>query len=307
MISGFVDPDKGDIILEGELVNALPPEQRGVGIVFQSYALFPHLDVKRNIGYGLRARGVPRTGHAGRIAEMLRLVRMEEFASRYPRQLSGGQQQRVALARALAVEPSVLLLDEPFAALDKGLRLEMQIELKRIQRDAAITTIMVTHDQDEALALADRVAVFNAGNLEQLGTPQEIYDAPNSLFVSKFVGDTNLLGGRLCENGPGGARIALDLGGDFRLAQSRPCGRLGRVIISIRPENVRVTAPASGLLRGHIRSVLARGPTVAYEIALADDFSMRSVEMRGTSPPVQVGTLVGLEVTEPGRCPVYLA
>lgn len=304
-ISGFVRPDHGEIIVDGRCIDSLAPEERGIGIVFQSYALFPHLDVRRNVGYGLRARRIPRARHAERIAEMLRLVRMEGLSDRYPRQLSGGQQQRIALARALAVAPAILLLDEPFAALDKKLRLEMQVELKRIQRDAGITTIMVTHDQEEAMALADRLAVFNAGRLEQFGPPEEIYDTPASLFVSQFLGDTNLLTGRLQKNGPDGVCISFDLGGELHMVHSKPCGRVGPVVVSIRPENLRIS-PGAGLFSGEIRAVTARGPTVAYDIALAGDVRLRSLEMRGASP-AGVGSVVNLDIVVPGRCPVYVA
>ena len=171
IIAGFVVQTEGRVLVDGKAIDDLSANRRAVGIVFQNYALFPHMTAAQNIAYGLAARGDTRTRQNARVREMLALVKMEEFADRYPRQLSGGQQQRVAVARALAVEPSVLLLDEPFAALDKNLRLDMQIEVKRIQRIAGITTILVTHDQEEALSMADRVAVLNGGHLEQFAAP----------------------------------------------------------------------------------------------------------------------------------------
>src|SRR5262245_58647067 len=176
IIAGFIVQTAGQVIVAGRSIDDLPPNRREVGIVFQNYALFPHMTVAENIAYGLAARGVRRDEQRARVAEMLGLVKIEPLAGRFPRQLSSGQQQRVALARALAVRPRIMLLDEPFAALDKNLRLDMQIEVKRIQRLAGTTTILVTHDQEEALSMADRVAVLNHGRLEQFGTPTEVYD-----------------------------------------------------------------------------------------------------------------------------------
>ena len=176
-------------------MNDVPTSQRDIGIVFQSYALFPHMTVAANVAYGLEARRLPKTEITRKVDEMIRLVHMDGMLDRYPRQLSGGQQQRVALARALATEPSVLLLDEPFAALDKNLRLDMQIEIRRLQREFGITTILVTHDQEEAMSMADRIAVMNDGRIEQFAAPVEIYDRPASLFVNEFVGATNLIAG----------------------------------------------------------------------------------------------------------------
>src|SRR5712672_2338841 len=184
IIAGFVRQNAGRVIVGGSAIDDLPANRRNVGIVFQNYALFPHMTAAENIAYGLRARGQSKHKIKPTVARFLDVVRLGGLADRYPKQLSGGQQQRVALARALAVGPSILLLDEPFAALDKNLRLDMQIEVKRIQRLAGTTTILVTHDQEEALSMADRVAVLNRGRLEQFGTPSEVYDTPCSLFVN---------------------------------------------------------------------------------------------------------------------------
>ena len=188
IIAGFIVQSEGHVVIGDTMVDELPPNRREVGIVFQNYALFPHMTIADNIAYGLAARGVPAAQQKSRVAEMLALIKLDHIADRYPRQLSGGQQQRVALARALAVKPNILLLDEPFAALDKNLRLDMQIEIKRIQRLAGTTTVLVTHDQEEALSMADRVAVLNQGKLEQYAPPTEVYDTPCSLFVNTFVG-----------------------------------------------------------------------------------------------------------------------
>lgn len=191
MIAGFEKPDAGTILLGGKDVSQLPPYDRDVNTVFQDYALFPHMNVVSNIEYGLRVKGVDKTERRARAMEALKQVRLEGYESRKPAQLSGGQRQRVALARALVNRPSVLLLDEPLGALDLKLREQMQIELKELQREVGITFIFVTHDQEEALTMSDRIAVFNNGNIEQLGTPREIYENPKSAFVSEFVGQTN--------------------------------------------------------------------------------------------------------------------
>ena len=191
MIAGFEKPDSGQIFLRGKDVSTLPPYERDVNTVFQDYALFPHMDVISNIEYGLRVKGVDKSDRHQRAMQALLQVRLEGYESRRPAQLSGGQRQRVALARALVNRPSVLLLDEPLGALDLKLREQMQIELKELQRAVGITFIFVTHDQEEALTMSDRIAVFNHGHIEQLGTPREIYDNPQSSFVSEFVGQTN--------------------------------------------------------------------------------------------------------------------
>ena len=220
-------------------VDHLPPNRRGVGIVFQNYALFPHMTVRQNVAYGLQAHHWPRDKIAPRVDEMLDLVHMRQFGDRLPRQLSGGQQQRIALARCLAIDPKVLLLDEPFGALDKNLRLDMQIEVKRLHREYGITTILVTHDQEEALSMADRIAVMNRGRIEQVASPTDIYDRPATLFVNQFVGTTNLIPGKL---------VATDAGGcGCRNSPAACCGPRRRrllqgadVLVSVRPEQMRV-------------------------------------------------------------------
>src|SRR6195952_1260567 len=199
IVAGFIAQTEGRIIIGDAVVDASPPNRRAVGIVFQNYALFPHLTITENVAYGLAARGVDTATRRREAQRLLELVQLSSMGERLPRQLSGGQQQRVALARALAIKPSILLLDEPFAALDKNLRLDMQIEIKRIQRLSGTTTILVTHDQEEALSMADRVAVLSAGKLEQFAPPTEVYDRPASLFVNTFVGQSNLMSGTLLD------------------------------------------------------------------------------------------------------------
>ena len=201
MIGGFEEPDAGDILLGGTSVVGVPPHRRTVNTVFQAYALFPHMSVAQNVAYGLRQRRTPRAEIASRVKEALRLVRMEDFAHRPPRKLSGGQQQRVAIARAIVNRPDVLLLDEPLSALDRQLREKMQVELKLLQREVGITFVFVTHDQGEALVMSDRIVVMKSGRIEQVGSPQEIYERPSSAFVASFVGTQNFADATLRDSG----------------------------------------------------------------------------------------------------------
>src|SRR3954467_8364588 len=191
MIAGFLDPTRGAIRLQGKDLTAIHPAKRGLGIVFQSYALFPHMTAAENVAFGLEMRGVPRAERETRVRDVLAMVGLAGYEGRHPRRMSGGQQQRVALARALVIKPDVLLLDEPLSNLDAKLREGMQIELRQIQRNLGTTTVLVTHDQTEAMALSDRIVVMNAGRVEQIGTPQETYERPASAFVSQFLGKTN--------------------------------------------------------------------------------------------------------------------
>ncbi len=197
LVAGFLLPESGEIAIDGRQVTNIPTYRREIGIMFQNYALFPHMNVAENVGYGLRMRRLPKPEIARRVADALALVKLEGVNDRKPRQLSGGQQQRVALARALIIRPKVLLLDEPFSALDRNLRAAMQVELKDIQRKLGVTTIFVTHDQGEALSLSDRIAVIAEGRIRQLGAPGEIYRRPADRFVASFIGDVNVLSARL--------------------------------------------------------------------------------------------------------------
>src|SRR5216684_512012 len=253
IVSGFIRQSQGRVLFDNEAVDHLPPSRRGAGIVFQNYALFPHMTVAQNVAYGLEAQKWPRQRIGPRVAEMLALVHMAEFAERKPRQLSGGQQQRIALARCLAIDPKVLLLDEPFGALDNNLRLDMQIEVKRLQREYGITTILVTHDQEEALSMADRIAVMNRGRIEQVASPTDIYDRPATLFVNQFVGTTNLIPGKLVGVDAGGCDVKL-ADGMLRTAPATDLLEGMNVLVSVRPEQWRVHAPvnasASGALAG---------------------------------------------------------
>jgi spermidine/putrescine transport system ATP-binding protein len=235
MIGGFEEPSEGRIYLGEQDVVGLPPYKRDVNTVFQSYALFPHMAVEDNVAFGLERKGVPKQELKGRVAEMLELVGLSGFAKRKPRQLSGGQQQRVALARALVNHPRVLLLDEPLGALDLKLRKNMQMELKRIQGEVGITFVHVTHDQEEAMTMADTIAVMNGGRIEQLGPPAELYERPATAFVAGFLGASNLLAGSV----EGADAVRLD---DGTLVRASVNGRAGEVAAGVRPEKITIGA-----------------------------------------------------------------
>jgi spermidine/putrescine transport system ATP-binding protein len=271
MIAGFEEPTSGELLLEGRSLAGVPPERRDVNVVFQSYALFPHLTVRGNVAFGPRMRALPSGEVEGRVKEALRLVRLDELAERLPRKLSGGQQQRVALARALVNRPRVLLLDEPLSALDRSLRVAVQEELKALQRETGVTFVHVTHDQAEALSLADRVALMRAGVFEQVGAPREIYDRPRNRFVAEFLGSSNLLEATL--ESDGSART--DRGVRFAVASSSRAP--GPVLLSIRPEAIAVqppdqnapaAPPVAGVtqLEGRVESLGFTGPLVECRV-----------------------------------------
>ncbi|QNE77560.1 ATP-binding cassette domain-containing protein [Streptomyces finlayi] len=239
MVAGFEQPDSGEVLVDGEDITRVPANRRDAGMVFQSYSLFPNLTVRDNVSFGMRVRKVPASRRQARAAELLELVGLPQHGDRYPHQLSGGQQQRVALARALALEPSVLLLDEPLSALDAKVRLSLREEIRRLQLSLGITTVFVTHDQEEALSMADRVAVLNAGRLEQCAAPAELYARPVTAFVAEFVGTMNRLPGRLADGDlveVAGQRLPVD--------GAVPDGH--DVDVLVRPENVTVEAAAEG-------------------------------------------------------------
>ncbi len=228
MIAGFEEPSEGTVLLDGEDVTGQPPFRRPTNTVFQSYALFPHLSVERNVSFGLQRQRVAKEEVNRRVAEELERVGLAREAKRKPRQLSGGQQQRVALARALVNRPAVLLLDEPLGALDLKLRKQLQIELKRIQKDVGITFIYVTHDQEEALTMSDSIAVMNRGVIEQLDNPEEIYERPSTTFVAGFIGVSNLMPGEVVSSGAGAAELRLDAGPTVRAGAGGRNGRRAR-------------------------------------------------------------------------------
>jgi spermidine/putrescine transport system ATP-binding protein len=256
LIAGFERPDGGAILIDGVDQAGTPPHKRPVNTVFQSYALFPHMDVATNVAFGLRYRDVPKSEQQARVADALEKVRLTGMESRKPTQLSGGQQQRVALARSLVLSPSVLLLDEPLGALDAKLRKALQVELKRLQEDLEITFIYVTHDQEEALTMSDRIAVMTEGTIEQMGTPSEIYEAPRSSYIADFLGVSNLMYAEAV--GPGRIRL-----GGRELGCVDRDGATGEVTVSIRPERVGIHAPDFGgenILVGEIERVVFAGP-----------------------------------------------
>ena len=261
LIAGFEMPSGGTILLDGTDITTLPPNRRPVNTVFQSYALFPHLTVAQNVAFGLEMLGKPAREVKARTAEMLALVKLDTMAGRRTSQLSGGQQQRVALARALAPAPKVLLLDEPLSALDLKLRQAMQIELKRLQLETGITFIFVTHDQEEALTMSDRIAVMSAGKIQQVGTAREIYIHPRNRFVASFIGETNFLTGT-------GEADAMVLATGERVA-APGLGASGAVTVSVRPEQLRL-GPAGDGLRATVRSLVYFGTDTHCHLGLAD-------------------------------------
>lgn len=291
MIAGLLAADRGSITLDGADITRIPPHRRGVGVVFQNYALFPHLSVEENVAFGLQAQGASRDELRQAVPQALDLVRMREFSARPVTALSGGQQQRVAVARALAVKPKLLLLDEPLSALDRKLRETMQIELRRILRAQGITAIFVTHDQDEALVMSDRIAVMNAGRIEQIGTPAQIYEHPASEFVLEFVGLSSRLPGTVSASGNGHIEVHT-AAGLLRAQAGFTSG--ARVLLAVRPEHISPGPPGTGdnsleltledvVYLGSKTQLYLRGPTDAVRLIM---------ELSGSVPIPQPGERV---------------
>ena len=262
MIGGFEEPTSGSIYLGDKDVVGLPPYKRDVNTVFQSYALFPHLSIFENVAFGMRRQGLKGKQLAGRVHAILELVDLHGLETRKPRQLSGGQQQRVALARALVNKPRVLLLDEPLGALDLKLRRQMQLELKTIQHDIGITFIHVTHDQEEAMTMADTIAVMNGGRVEQLGPPTELYERPETAFVAGFLGVSNLLPGTVS----GAGTITLEGGSEVKVSSEALGTRSGRVAVGIRPEKIRIGAGQVNSLSGTVFESAYVGVSTQYVV-----------------------------------------
>ncbi len=300
MLGGFEVPTSGRIEVRGRDVTTDAPDKRPVNMVFQHYALFPHLNVGDNVAFGLRRKGVEKAETARRVAEALELVRLEGYATRKPNQLSGGQQQRVALARALVNRPSVLLLDEPLGALDLKLRRQLQLELKRIQTDVGIAFVYVTHDQEEAMTMSDRIAVMNLGRVEQLGTPEALYERPATRFVADFIGTTNLLRGALEERlDDGTATVRLDSGDVARIvADGLVPGR--PIELSVRPESMTlVPVEAEGAIAGHVEQAAYLGATVQYLIRTAGGLGLTVIAPKsGVRIPVGGEVAVAWPPTE---------
>ena len=266
LIAGFEYPTEGAVLLDGENIASDPPYRRPVNTVFQNYALFPHMTVERNVGFGLQMLDRPKDEAARRVDEVLELVRLGELRHRATSELSGGQQQRVALARALAPSPAVLLLDEPLSALDYKLRKEMQIELKRMQHETGITFVFVTHDQEEALTMSDRIAVMSAGRILQVGTPHEIYERPADRFVASFIGETNFLDGEIAggSSDPARVRVRLDAGGEITAERGEDAPSAGRCTVVVRPEHAElVRAGGRGETSGEAPGTSASDEVIA--------------------------------------------
>ena len=272
LIAGFEQPSSGAVLLDGIDLSSKPPYQRPVNTVFQNYALFPHMTVSQNISFGLEMLGRPKEQIKSVTAEMLRLVRLEAMADRRITQISGGQQQRVALARALAPQPKVLLLDEPLSALDLQLRKEMQLELKRLQTDTGITFIFVTHDQDEALTMSDRIAVMNGGRILQIGSPRDIYDKPQHRFVAGFIGAINLIPAEAAGDG----EYMISGVGGLRSDDAPASAKGASVMLAVRPERIGIVSPAPGALPGVVSNVVYHGTDTIVHFRLADGAEMRA-------------------------------
>lgn len=273
LIAGFLEPQSGSITIGGRNMVGVPVFDRHIGFVFQNYALFPHMTVAQNVAFGLESRGVRRTETKERVAEVLALVQLAGLGERRPAQLSGGQQQRVALARAIVTEPNVLLLDEPLAALDKKLRTEMQVELRDLQQRLGITTLFVTHDQEEALALADRIAVMDQGKIVQVGPAHEVYERPQTHFVTDFLGEANIFTGQVTASDDMGVVIAINQE-DTIVAPPQPGLAPGAPILcAVRPENVRIALePPAGpiALPATVQHVVYLGPSLNFHLSLRD-------------------------------------
>jgi ABC-type Fe3+/spermidine/putrescine transport system ATPase subunit len=292
-IAGLVNPEAGAIVIDGRNITALPTHRRNLGMVFQNYAIFPHMTVFDNVAYGLRHRGLTRQQVRSRVDEALGLVELTGFEHRYRHQLSGGQQQRVALARAVAYQPDVLLLDEPFSNLDAKLRKTMRLQVRKLQQRLRLTTVFVTHDQQEALSLSDVVAVMNDGNVEQVGTPAEVYQKPHSEFVADFIGSTNLLPGvvRAYEAATHEAVVMVEGGASIRVAHDQPLATGSHVKVLCKPEQLRLD-PA-GELRGVLSAAAYLGSVIQYQVDVGS--TNLEVVMPAGDGGFEVGTSVGID------------
>ena len=281
MLAGFEQPTSGRITLDGQDLRGIPPYRRPVNMMFQSYALFPHMSVEQNIAFGLKQEGMPKPQIEERVKEMLELVKLTQFAKRKPHQLSGGQRQRVALARSVAKRPKVLLLDEPLGALDKKLREETQFELMDLQQELGLTFVIVTHDQEEAMTMADRIAILDKGEVMQVATPSEVYEAPNSRFVAGFVGNVNMFEGKVAERTPQAARITGGTGAEIVVENAGDAAAGNTVAFAIRPEKIKVSSrqPAAGtpnVLEGEVFDIAYLGDMTVYHVKLGDGQVVRA-------------------------------
>ncbi|MBN3942640.1 ABC transporter ATP-binding protein [Nostoc sp. NMS9] len=284
LIAGFEIADAGKVFIQGQSMTNVPPYRRPVNTVFQSYALFNHLNVWNNIAFGLRLKKIPKSKIEARVQEALKLVKMESLRSRFPNQLSGGQQQRVALARALVNHPTVVLLDEPLGALDLKLRKEMQVELSNLHKDLGLTFVMVTHDQEEALSLSDRIAVMNQGKIEQVGTPSQIYERPCTSFVADFIGDTNLFSGEIVAVDSSNIKISTKIGLSIVIsrAEDTPTELSQAVVVSVRPEKIQLSLYPPNLpancFEGRLVNVMYLGTHINYVVELTNGVSINVLQ-----------------------------
>ncbi len=294
IVAGFITPDSGKVAIGGADVTDTPVYARNIGMVFQSYALFPHMTVAQNVAFGLARRGIRGAEARKLVDRALEMVRLPDFGERRPKQLSGGQQQRVALARAVVIQPSVLLLDEPLSALDRRLRQEMQVELKRIQRETGLTTIFVTHDQEEALALSDKVAILDRGRIVQMGPPAEVYEQPKTRFAAEFLGDTNFLKGTVADG-------ALRLSDGTLIRTGAPLPATGAAaMVAVRPEKMRIVAAdgagdgAENRLSARIDHVIYAGPALTYALTASDGTALKIFAQNSTGAIHAEGSDVSL-------------
>lgn len=272
-ILGLEKPDKGDIIIKGKLVNDVPTYKRNIGLVFQNYALFPHMTIFENLAFGLKIRRVPTKEIKDRVRKYLELIQLPEIQDRYPHQLSGGQQQRVALIRSVIIEPALLLLDEPLSNLDLKLRVQMRVELTRIQKELGITTIYVTHDQNEAMSMSDRIAVMDGGKIKQVGTPREIYDHPQNRFVAEFIGESNIFNGKVIKKDESEINIKTEEGLVLTALLSEK-DTPESICLSVRPESIKLSNESystKNVFKGTVEAVENLGPYIQYHIRLKAD------------------------------------
>ncbi len=289
MVAGFEEPTSGSIVIGGKDVTRLKPNQRNIGMVFQAYALFPNLTVAQNIAFGLRVAGVPKADSDKRVAEMLELIKLPQFGDRYPYQLSGGQQQRVALARAIAPKPKLLLLDEPLSALDAKVRVALRDEIRAIQKELGITTVFVTHDQEEALSISDRIVVMYGGKAEQVGTPFEIYNRPETKFVANFVGTLNVLEGTVTDASSGKVKVGA---GELVLAGKLNGSKAGDTLsLALRPEAISLGRQPGrdATLGGEIAEVSFLGSVIRVRVGLGKQAVSLDTFNSPASPPPKVG------------------
>jgi len=297
MVGGFEIPTEGDIYLEGRRITNLPPQRRPTATVFQSYGLFPHMSVFENVAFGLKVRRLPRSEIRRRVQEVLALVDLAGLENRPPNKLSGGQQQRVALARVLAIRPKVLLFDEPLSNLDAKLRVETREHIRRIQKELNITSLYVTHDQAEAMAISDRIVVMNQGKVQQIGTPYEIYARPANAFVADFIGRANFLKAKVSQIVPGGVEVALDSGAILTVPVLTDVNPGDVVTLVVRPESMEIVPPDAGELNGKVVSVEVTGSLAHYRVQLASG-EIVEVDVLGPMEKgiISVNTHVGLKV-----------